>query len=280
MGRSGEAMADSGTYVRHGSLEGLREETLDESREYVRHLWLGDLDWCVERVAPDFVWIGPDRDEHAFTAEAYREYLTKFLAERGRVTISEEEYRVVAVSEADCSVAGRFIAIGQPEGDQIQAQWYRITLVWRVASRQLQLAHLHLSVPKSSEDGWENFPVRADTDTYRYMKSLAKLGNSRNNVSLYDTEGTVHWVHPSQVVYLEAQRKRTIVHCMTRDIVVPAVIKDTVEMIGDKIVRVHRSYAVNRDHVVELKAGRLLLDDGTSIGVPAKRLADVRALLS
>lgn len=273
-------MAEGGTYVRHGSLGGLREEALEESREYVRHLWSCDLDWCAERVAAAFVWIGPQRDEHTFTAGAYREYLAKFLVDRGRVTISEEEYRVVTASEAGCSVAGRFIAISQPEGDQIHAQWYRITLVWRVASRQLQLAHLHLSVPKSSDDEWENFPVRADTDTYRYMKSLAKLGNSRHNVSLYDTEGTVHWVHPSQVVYLEAQRKRTVVHCMTRDIVVPAVIKDTVEMLGPKIVRVHRSYAVNRDHVVELKAGRLLLDDGTSIGVPAKRLADVRALLS
>jgi hypothetical protein len=32
--------------------------------------------------------------------------------------------------------------------------------------------------------------------------------------------------------------------------------------------------------VIELKAGRLLLDDGTTIVIPAKRLADVRAKLT
>jgi DNA-binding LytR/AlgR family response regulator len=107
-----------------------------------------------------------------------------------------------------------------------------------------------------------------------------KLGSSRNSVSLYDVNGTVHWLHPSQIIYLEANRKRTVVHCMTKDIVVPAVIRDAVEMVDNKIIRVHRSYAVNRDHVIELKSGRLLLDDGTSIAIPAKRIADVRAGLT
>lgn len=273
-------MAARGTYAHQGSLGDLADEALEESREYVRHLWSGDVAWCVERLAPTFVWIGPRRDERTFTPEEFGSYLTDFIAKRGHATVSEEAYRVVSASETDCGVAGRYLAIGQPEGDQIKAQRYRVTLVWHVASRQLQLAHVHLSAPREGDSEGEAFPVRADSETYRYMKSLAKLGNARHNVSLYDTEGTVHWVHPSQVIYLEAQRKRTIVHCMTRDIVVPAVIKDTIDMIGSKIVRVHRSYAVNRDHVVELKAGRLLLDDGTSIGVPAKRLADVRALLS
>jgi DNA-binding LytR/AlgR family response regulator len=89
----------------------------------------------------------------------------------------------------------------------------------------------------------------------------------------------VHWIHPSQIVYLKANRKRTIVHCMTKDIVVPAVIRDTLEMVGDKVMRVHRSFAVNRDHVVELTGTRLVLDDGTTISIPAKRLPDVKAEL-
>lgn len=273
-------MVNKGTAARGGSVSVIRDEALLESKEYVHHLWSRDLDWCLERVTPDFAWIGPERDEHSFEPGAYRDYLTRFMADMGKVTISEEEYRIVSAGERVCSVAGRFIAISQPDGDQILAQWYRFTFVWRFVEGQPRLAHLHLSVPREGEAQWEHFPMRADSDTYRYMKSLAKLGSSRHNVSLYDTEGTVHWVHPSQVIYLEAQRKRTVVHCMTRDIVVPSVIKDAVEMIGPKIVRIHRSYAVNRDHVVELKAGRLLLDNGVSIAIPQKRLADVRASLS
>jgi DNA-binding LytR/AlgR family response regulator len=130
------------------------------------------------------------------------------------------------------------------------------------------------------DDRAKGEPVVAGTEAYRYMKTLIRMGSSRKNVSLYDVDGTLHWVHPSQIIYLEASRKRTIVHCMTKNIVVPAVIRDAIEMVDGKIMRVHRSYAVNRDHVIELKGGHLLLDDGTSIAIPAKRLADVRAALT
>lgn len=273
-------MVTKGTTEHHGSAFALRDEALLLSKEFLHHVWSRNFEWCEGRVAPDFVWIGPDRDEHPFGSEELRENVSRLLDDLDKVTVSEEEYRVVDSSEAGCSVAGRFLAIGQQEGEQIIAQRYRFTFVWRLVPEGLMLAHLHLSVPQDAEGEWKSLPVRTDSDTYRYMKSLAKLGKSRRNVALYDADGTVHWVHPSQVIYLEAQRKRTIVHCMTRDIVVSSMIKDVIELIGDKMVRVHRSYAVNRDHVVELKAGRLLLDDGTTIVVPAKRLADVRALLS
>ena len=263
-----------------GSADGHTDEVLRLTKDFVRHLWAHDFDWCLNRVVDDFVWIGSHRDHYACNLKEFEALLDSVGHDLKRSTVTDEEYTVVANTGGVCSVAGRFLVLTPPDADRILAQWYRSTFVWRRVGRRTLLTHLHLSEPVDFAKEGETYPIKAGTETYRYMRSLMRLGSSRKSVSLYDIDGTVHWVHPSQIIFLEANRKRTIVHCMTKDIVVPAVIRDAVDMVDNKIMRVHRSYAVNRDHVVELKAGRLLLDDGTSIAIPAKRIADVRAELT
>lgn len=266
--------------VTSGSAEDNAEEILRLTKEYLRRLCAHDFEWCLSKVSDPFVFIGPRKEHYCCSRKEFEHVLDSLEEEYRRSTITEESYNVVMSSSTMCVVTGHFLVLTPPDDEKILPLWYSHTFVWRRSGRRITLKHLHLSRDVDFEREMEAYPVHAGTETYRYMKSLMRLGSSRKSVSLYDTDGTVHWVHPSQIIYLEANRKRTIVHCMTKEIVVPAVIRDTVEMVGNKIMRVHRSYAVNRDHVVELKAGRLLLDDGTSIAIPAKRIADVRAELT
>lgn len=273
-------MATKNMRTTTGSVDEQTKEVLRLSKDYVRHMWSHDVDWCLDRVAPSFVWIGSQKDYYASTREEYAGMLKTTGAMLRRSTVTDEAYTVAYADDRVYCVVGRFLVLTPPDSDKIDARWHRCTLVWQRSGRRYALAHLHLSSPIDYVEKGESYPISAGTETYRYMRSLMRLGSSRKSVSLYDVDGTVHWVHPSQIIYLEANRKRTIVHCITKDIVVPAVIRDAVEMVDNKIMRVHRSYAVNRDHVVELKAGRLLLDDGTSIAIPAKRIADVRAELT
>ncbi len=273
-------MATSNTQAGTSSFERNAENALRLTKDYVHHFWARDFDWCLARSVDDFVWIGPQKDYYTTTLAEFSDLLSSIGTALLRSTVTDEQYSVVAVDENICSVVGRFLVLTPPNSDQIIAQWHRCTFVWRRSGRRMLITHFHLSSPNDYVEAGDSYPINAGTETYRYMKSLMKLGSSRKSVSLYDAEGTVHWVHPSQIIYMEANRKRTIVHCMTKNIVVPAVIRDAIEMVDGKIMRVHRSYAVNRDHVVELKAGRLLLDDGTSIAIPAKRIADVRAELT
>ena len=262
------------------SVEDFSRESLRASKSFIHRFWAGDFEWCFSRIRGDFMWVGPQKKEYTLTKNDFEELMRLSGDEYRRSSPAEEEYSIVACDSQLCGVSCRFLLLTPPDSEQILAQWYRATLIWKRSGRRLALTHMHLSSPIDHTVEGESYPIHAGTETYRYMKSLMRLGSSRKSVSLYDVDGTVHWVHPSQIIYLEASRKRTIVHCMTKSIVMPTMIRDAVEMVGDKVIRVHRSYAVNRDHVVELKAGRLLLDDGTSIAIPAKRIADVRAALT
>lgn len=258
----------------------LRERALAQSREFSHRFNSGDIDWCMASLSPEFTLVGPAQGQTTSDHAEVQKIFEEGSAQYPGAALAEEEYSIVSEGVSVCTVLGCALRLIPPNNEEIFAARVRTSFVWRRSGKDVTLDHMHSSEPKTTDLTGQSFPVSAGTETYRYMRSLIKLGNSRTSVSIYDVNGTVHWVHPSQIIYLEANRKRTIVHCMTRDIVVPAVIKDAIEMVGEKIVRVHRSYAVNRDHVVELKTGRLLLDDGTSISIPAKRIADVRAELS
>ena len=273
-------MATSYMRTTESSVDTFAKEALRLTKDYLAHLHAQNFDWCLNKTAKDFNWIGLQKDYVANSRDAFAAFLDNKECSIEIATVTDEEYSVTLCSERICCISGRYLVITPPDSEYVYAHWNRCTLIWRRSGRRTQLAHLHISAPVDYVEEGDSYPITAGTETYRYMRSLRRLGSSRTNVSLYDVDGTVHWVHPSQIIYLEASRKRTIVHCMTKDIIVPAVIRDVVEMVGNKIMRVHRSYAVNRDHVVELKAGRLLLDDGTSIAIPAKRMADVRAQLT
>ena len=264
----------------HSSVDAFADDALRLTRDFIRHLNNRNFDWCLNRMTKDFMWIGTQKDYVATSRQAFADFLDKEAQNIKQATIADEEYSVVMTTDRLCSIAGRFLVIIPSDSDKVHAHWNRCSFVWRRTGRRTLLAHLHVSTPVGATEEGDVYPIAAGAETYKYIQSLRRLGSSRKIVSLYDVDGTVHWVHPSQIIYLEANRKRTIVHCMTKDIVVPAVIRDAVEMVDNKIMRVHRSYAVNRDHIVELKAGRLLLDDGTSIVIPAKRIADVRAELT
>lgn len=264
----------------NNSVDACAKEGVRLSKDFIHHLYTHNFDRCLSKLSKDFMWIGVHKGFYSTSYDEFAEFLKVDGINIRRASVSDEEYTVVACDEHMCCVSGKYLVLSPPDDDKICAYWNRCTFVWHRSGKKMLVAHLHLSAPADFVEEGDSYPIAAGTDTYRYMRSLIKLGSSRKNVSLYDTDGTVHWVHPSQIIYLEASRKRTIVHCMTKSIVVPAVIRDAVEMVGDKIMRVHRSYAVNRDHVVELKAGMLLLDDGTSIAIPAKRIADVRAGLT
>jgi len=272
-------MVARNTRAAGNSVGDFKDVALSTTRDFVRHLWARDFDWCRNRTADDFVFIGPDHDYMSSDQNEFSDIIELLSQRIIRSSITDERYKVLIGDESICCVFGQFLVLTPPDEERIRAQWRRCTFVWRRSGKAISVVHAHISAPTDYVEEGESYPIHVGTETYRYMKSLMRLGSSRKSVSLYDVNGTVHWVHPSQIIYLEANRKRTIVHCMTKDIVVPAVIRDAVEMVDNKILRVHRSFAVNRDHVVELKGGILLLDDGTSIAIPAKRIADVRAEL-
>ena len=85
-----------------------------------------------------------------------------------------------------------------------------------------------------------------------------KTSPKEGKVSLQarDSKGLTHWVQPSSVIYA------------------------VLEQLGNVVIKVHRSYAVNPAYVSTLENEMLYLTTGDKVPVPAKRVKTVRAALA
>lgn len=95
-----------------------------------------------------------------------------------------------------------------------------------------------------------------------------------------DTKGTTHWLTPSQVVYVEAAHQYTNVHCSDRVVRVRAPFGMVLKQLGDIVVQVHRSYAINPTYASHLSGEIIHLTTGDKVPVPTRRVKEVRVMLA
>ena len=141
--------------------------------------------------------------------------------------------------------------------------------------------YLHASNPTQQAELPENFPVRAGVETYRYVTRLLKSALSQGKtVQLTDAKGTARWIGTDDVISAHSQGKRTLVHCVGQDVVVPQFLGEVMAELDGTLVRVHRCHAVNPSHVSVLAPGAVTLDDGTDVPVPERRFREVKDALA
>lgn len=250
------------------------------SKQLIRHGCRHDTEWCLAVCSPSITLIGDSRDIFA-----------KGLDEVRHVVLSQPrptEELFVGSIEATCDqlpcaetviVTARFLVASNPATGMISASQNRATLVWAMTDNGYKLSHLHLSVPREAS-GNANPHASVNHETYRYAKALLDQIVRRSAVSIRDTGGTIHYVSDVEVLYIEASRQRSIVHCLNETIVVRRGFKDLVNEFGSALVTIHRSFAVNPAHVKSLRADAVVLDDGSEVPLPQRKSADMRQLLS
>ncbi len=128
-----------------------------------------------------------------------------------------------------------------------------------------------------------------DNQLREMQKGIAEVRNliektlSRNKIPVQFTWG-LKMVNLSEIRYLQSDNNYTYFHFTNGDKhLVARTIKKYEELLSDmNFFRVHVSYLVNLDHVVEyhLKDAYIVLSDGNSIPVSQRKLVDLKKLTS
>ncbi len=106
-----------------------------------------------------------------------------------------------------------------------------------------------------------------------------RMAADTSRLQVRDAEGTTHWLLPESVIFVKAAHQYTDIYCDDRRLRVHATFKSVVEQLGDAVVPVHRSYAVNPHHVVRLEGTSLYLATGSYVPVPQNSIGKVRTML-
>ena len=256
-----------------------QDAALALTREFVHRFWDADLAWCQARMSSDCLWIGAQEGQHARSPEAFREVAERIGLQRISVILTNEEYAATACSDALCVVTGRYLKFSYPAANESMSQWQRLTFAWEKAPAGPRLAHCHLSSPLQPFGEGEAYPRQAGRQIFEHVQAMLHHHEQQDALVVRDASGTTHRIARRDIVYLEAVKQRTIIHCTGRDVVVYRCLGAVLADLEKVVIRVHRSFAVNPQHVAYLHKNNLALDSGAEILIPAKRLADVKSKL-
>jgi len=88
----------------------------------------------------------------------------------------------------------------------------------------------------------------------------------RNHISL-KTGRTTSKINPDEVVYLESNNKKVIFHGRNAVSEFPGKLDDFLTRMPPDFVQVHKSYAVNLNHIRAMRPQEMITDDGRSVPI-------------
>ncbi|MDO5424472.1 MAG: LytTR family transcriptional regulator DNA-binding domain-containing protein [Eubacteriales bacterium] len=237
---------------------------------YARKLWE-----TMAYMAEDIVWIGPLSSQFLQGKRAMEAML---MAEQGVACEMEEaDFREVSRKPGYCVVTGHYKASTRPESGLAEAVHQRITLVWERIGKEMKVTHIHCSNDWEGTGPEETFPFRMEKETYQYMQGLIrqKFGESKK-LTFYDISRRMINIDENELICIEADKRRCILHCLGGEYVIGSKISDLEEKLSERFYSPRRSWIINPDYVVSIEHYELTMCRGIKIHIPVQKFYEVR----
>lgn len=99
-------------------------------------------------------------------------------------------------------------------------------------------------------------------------------------LELHNLERESIFVWEDEILYIEAQRNHLYWHCRLDVVETTGTLQDIEKMLSDFFVRMHRSYIVNKTHIISIKKYQAAMDNGTVLQIPEKKYSLIKNKLT
>ena len=180
------------------------------------------------------------------------------------------QYPVPPLNEQICSVIVSKTPSNQSSTAPNAASLYYV-FVWVARNEKLKLSQCYMCANKTSN---------ASSAAPVAPPAIRLAGKIMSRLQVRTADGEYYWIERDDIVFARARGQYTELHCTKRTLLLHTLIKNALAQIGSPLVRIARSYAVNPRYVDSLRGEMLYLTTGNRIPVPARRIKEVRDLLS
>ena len=254
------------------------DEVVRLTAECLTRYWKRDYTFIFSHCAPKIVWISARQDEYLLTRDEVRENLETNCAAIPSCHLQHAEFQVAASCSELYVITGKYLVTTDPEEKFFLSAQQRCTFVWENTGNGLQISHIHISNPigelKIAED--ETFPDTMGKMASHYMKEEILRLTSDRKLSVCDVNGSLIFLQMSDVMFISALGKETVVRTLTDCIFAKNSIKELAQQTQDCFVMTHRSYLVNPQYITAIRRYAITMQDGTELLVPRKKYDEIR----
>lgn len=197
----------------------------------------------------DIVWINDRYDQYLYGYSAVcRGLMAGFCPEAGEMI--HHHYHVQTLKRDIAVVTGQFRAAGPEAGSQGSSASSHCTFIWSWSREEAKLLHVHISQVQPQESAGRQLLLRGG-------------------------DGSIYYLSPNEILYVEARNIYCNVHCTSQMISVSQSMKQVGAILPDQFLKIHRSFIVNSRYVSRVYRYGLELVGGICLPVPEKQYMNV-----
>lgn len=174
------------------------------------------------------------------------------LTDAPECIVKNDRYKVICPDDTFCTVAGYYTEYNLEKNKEMVSSVHRFTFVWKRDDLLPQILHMHISNPHP--------PVTQD-------------------VHFQGKNAEIYFFRPDEILYIEASNNDSVIHTLSDCCTICQPFNRIVPKLPGQFHRVHRSFIVNCNHVVQIRRYKLLMRDGSTLPIPEKKYAGVRRAL-
>lgn len=250
------------------------ERCLQMTDEIMTTHYYGNHDILEKHIHENCLWIGSVASEYYHGREKILKVLEIENEQLPSVTLTSKEFECVQHDRNSCVIVGCYIGITNTDNKEIYRDMQRVTFVWKEEEKTLYIRHIHVSNPMTVVEKDEIFPHKLGVYTKEYIEMLLRRELRDENVSIKDIGNVHHIIQISDIMYLEAFNHQTIIHTTDGDILTKTLLIDVEnkvkEVNSEMMIRVHKSYIVNRYYINSIQ--RYELSVGGCYRIPISKL--------
>lgn len=255
------------------------KELVELSQECLTRFWQLDAEFVIKYFDKNILWIGSAQSQ--FT-EGYAETVMDFrniMRELKPCHLLQQEFFVVQNMGNACTIAGRYLTTTDKGVDYFLQVQQRCTFVWELVGGEPKLKHCHISNPMGElklAEGEKFTNALGEMSKIYWAKQMESI-NDRRRIVVTDTQGVVHFLHPYEVVYVNADKRKCIIHTTTgTEIEARISITDFLVLAGDGFSAAHRSYVLNKAYISCIRKYEIVMANGSKVPIPERRYNEIR----
>lgn len=254
----------------------MKQDAVELTRMIMRKHYERDLDFVIDQMAEDIMWIGPLKSQFINGLDTFKKILE---IEQGiPFQIKDDVFELVGESDEGCVVSGKYTVYNEGVKDYTMLAEQRCTFVYRRQNGRLFAVHIHVSniADNLLSDDEKYFPFKAGRENYEYMQKLIREKTSKEKrVRFIGLNKEEYYIDINQILYIEAGHRQSKLQCVDRGISIRVPIGEVEGRLPEQFIRIHRSYIINLDYVLNVQYREINMYDGSVLPVPEKRYPQV-----